>query len=132
MTARSTLSELGDPLQAHLGFALRSQRTCLQSLTVSRPPPSPPIRLMRTMDLPERPNIPRCSNFRRERLRPTTQMVSTEHSYSGSGLISAPTLVSQKLKARGLIPDISKLSKRGDASQKESTTSHENADSKQL
>jgi hypothetical protein len=43
----------------------------------------------------------------------------------------APTLVSQKLKARGLIPEISKLSKRGDASQKESTAAHENADSKQ-
>jgi hypothetical protein len=44
----------------------------------------------------------------------------------------APTLVSQKLKARGLIPEISKLSKRGDASQKESTAAHENAGSKQI
>jgi hypothetical protein len=44
----------------------------------------------------------------------------------------APTLVSQKLKARGLIPDISKLSKRGDASQKESTAAHKNAGSKQI
>jgi hypothetical protein len=55
-----------------------------------------------------------------------------EHSYSGYRQILAPNLVSQKLKARGLIPDISKVSKRGDTSQKEGRTAHENARPRQL
>ena len=120
----SMIRNLTQFIKSHFGFTLPVSAH-LRTVIVHLKTPTIATNLSdRTLDFPGRPNIPQVFKLQKG-FDQRHKKISTENSYSGPRLISGPTLVSQKLKARSLISDISKLSKRGDASQKESRTACE-------